>query len=196
MISWLAARNDGEEYGKMLVYKFPKDRLVYGPMQIEALIDQDSEISQQITLWSQSGSTVIRGNLLAIPIEDSILYVEPLYLRAEKGEIPQLRRIIVSDGSEVVMAEDLETSLRKLFGRTAEEERKVVLEEGVTVKNLIENALQFYREAQDAIREGDWAKYGNRLNQLENTLKSLQDLIQQDELLESQESIEEEIEQE
>ncbi|MGE4412692.1 MAG: UPF0182 family protein [Candidatus Caldatribacteriota bacterium] len=196
MISWLAARNDGEEYGKMLVYKFPKDRLVYGPMQIEALIDQDSEISQQITLWSQSGSTVIRGNLLAIPIEDSILYVEPLYLRAEKGEIPQLRRIIVSDGSEVVMAEDLETSLRKLFGRTVEEERKVVLEEGVTVQNLIENALQFYREAQDAIREGDWAKYGNRLNQLENTLKSLQDLIQQDELPESQESIEEEIEQE
>ncbi|MEA1939311.1 MAG: UPF0182 family protein, partial [Candidatus Caldatribacteriota bacterium] len=89
MIAWLAAKNDQPEYGDLIVYKFPKEKLVFGPMQIEARIDQDSEISQQLTLWGQKGSTVIRGNLLVIPIEKSIIYVEPLYLRAEKGEIPE-----------------------------------------------------------------------------------------------------------
>ncbi|HOR42169.1 MAG TPA: UPF0182 family protein, partial [Atribacterota bacterium] len=176
MIAWLAARNDGEEYGKMLVYKFPKDRLVYGPMQLEALIDQDSEISQQITLWSQSGSTVIRGNLLAIPIEDAVLYVEPLYLRAELGEIPQLRRVIASDGSEVVMDADLETTLRKLFGKSLEERRELVTGEEATINNLIENALQYYSEAKQAAQEGNWSLYGQCLNQLEEVLKLLETL--------------------
>jgi len=185
MIAWLAARNDEEDYGKMIVYNFPKDKLVYGPMQIEALIDQDSEISQQITLWSQSGSTVIRGNLLAIPIEESVLYVEPLYLRAELGEIPQLRRVIVSNGSTVAMDVDLESALRRLFGRAVEERREVILEEGATLKNLIENAIRNYLDARDAAREGNWSQYGNRLDQLENDLQSLQSFIQQDELEES-----------
>ncbi|GAI06415.1 unnamed protein product, partial [marine sediment metagenome] len=103
MIAWLAAKNDQPEYGNLIVYKFPKEKLIYGPMQIEARIDQDSEISQQLTLWGQKGSTVIRGNLLVIPIEKSIIYVEPLYLRAEKGEIPELKRVIVSNGSDVMI---------------------------------------------------------------------------------------------
>ena len=179
MIAWLAVRNDGEKYGKMLVYKFPKDKLIYGPMQIEAMIDQDSEISQQITLWSQSGSTVIRGNLLAIPIEDSVLYAEPLYLKAEKGEIPQLRRVIVSDGSDVAMDINLDSTLRKLFGRTIEGKREVKLEEGDTPNNLIDNAMRYYREAQEAAQRGDWAQYGNSLKKLESVLQSLQTLIQQ-----------------
>jgi len=189
MIAWLAARNDGEGYGEMIVYKFPKDKLVYGPMQVEALIDQDSEISQQITLWSQSGSTVIRGNILVIPIEDSVLYVEPLYLRAEQGEIPQLRRVIVSNGSEVAMAVDLESSLRILFGRTIEEEmkeieREIILEEGSTLNSLIENAIQYYLDATDAAQEGNWTQYGENLEDLEDTLESLQNFIQQMELQE------------
>jgi uncharacterized protein len=193
MIAWLAARNDEEKYGELLVYKFPKDKLVYGPMQVEALIDQDSEISQQITLWSQSGSTVIRGNILVIPIEDSVLYVEPLYLRAEQGEIPQLRRVIVSNGSDVRMAEDLKTALRLLFGRIAEEEieeieREIILEEGTTLNGLIENAVQYYLDATDAAQEGNWEQYGKNLEDLEDTLESLQKFIQRDEL---QESIEE-----
>jgi uncharacterized protein len=193
MIAWLAARNDEEKYGELLVYKFPKDKLVYGPMQVEALIDQDSEISQQITLWSQSGSTVIRGNILVIPIEDSVLYVEPLYLRAEQGEIPQLRRVIVSNGSDVRMAEDLKTALRLLFGRIAEEEieeieREIILEEGTTLNGLIENAVQYYLDATDAAQEGNWEQYGKNLEDLEDALESLQKFIQRDEL---QESIEE-----
>ncbi len=191
MIAWLAARNDGEEYGKMVVYKFPKDRLVYGPMQIEALIDQDSEISQQITLWSQSGSTVIRGNLLAIPIEDSVLYVEPLYLRAELGEIPQLRRVIVSNGSVVAMDVDLDNALRRLFGRPREERREVILEEGTTLNNLIDRAVQYYLEAKNAIQEGNWTLYGQRLNQLEEVLETLQNFVQQDEKEELQDLHEE-----
>ncbi len=191
MIAWLAARNDGEEYGNMLVYKFPKDKLIYGPMQLEALIDQDSEISQQITLWSQSGSTVIRGNLLAIPIEDSVLYVEPLYLRAEKGEIPQLRRVIVSDGINLTMDTDLDRALRKLFDMPSREKSEIILEEGVTLNDFIKNAIKYYMEAKDASRGGNWALYGQRLNQLEEVLEILKDFIQNDELQNLQDSFEE-----
>jgi uncharacterized membrane protein (UPF0182 family) len=191
MIAWLAARNDGEEYGKMLVYKFPKDKLIYGPMQLEALIDQDSEISQQITLWSQSGSTVIRGNLLAIPIEDSVLYAEPLYLRAEKGEIPQLRRVIVSDGVNLTMDTNLERAIRRLFDRPVDEKSEIILQEGVTLNDFIKNAIKYYMEAKDASREGNWALYGQRLNQLEETLDVLKDFVEQDELQELQDIFEE-----
>ncbi len=191
MIAWLAARNDGEEYGKMLVYKFPKDKLIYGPMQLEALIDQDSEISQQITLWSQSGSTVIRGNLLAIPIEDAVLYAEPLYLRAEKGEIPQLRRVIVSDGVNLTMDTNLDRALRRLFDRQVVEKREAILKEGVTLNDLINNAIRYYREAKDASREGNWALYGQRLEQLEETLEILKGFVEQDELQELQDLLEE-----
>jgi len=184
MIAWLAARNDDEKYGELVVYKFPKDKLIYGPMQVEALIDQDSEISQQITLWSQSGSAVIRGNLLVIPIEDSVFYVEPLYLRAEQGEIPQLRRVIVSDGSEVSMAVGLDSAIRLLFSKSLGEIEKevmgsTILEEGTTLNSLIENANQYYLNATNAAQEGNWAEYGENLENLKNTLESLKSFIDQ-----------------
>ena len=192
MIAWLAARNDDEEYGELLVYKFPKDKLIYGPMQVEALIDQDSEISQQITLWSQSGSAVIRGNLLVIPIEDSVFYVEPLYLRAEQGEIPQLRRVIVSDGSEVSMAVDLDTAIRLLFGKALGEIKeevmdRIILEEGTTLNSLIENANQYYLNATNAAQEGKWTEYGENLENLKNALESLKSIIEQEKLQKPQE---------
>jgi len=116
MVAWLAARSDGDNYGKLLLYKFPKEKLVYGPLQIEAKFDQDSEISQQLTLWSQQGSRVTRGNLLVIPLADSILYIEPLYIRAEAGQLPELKRVLVSDGERVVMEETLGDALLALFG--------------------------------------------------------------------------------
>src|SRR5246127_1286289 len=103
MIAWLAARCDQPDYGKLIVYAFPKDKLVYGPFQIEALINQNTEVSQQITLWNQSGSRVIRGNLLVVPIGNSILYVTPLYLRAQSGQMPELQRVIAIYGDHVVM---------------------------------------------------------------------------------------------
>jgi uncharacterized protein len=106
MIAWLAARSDPPDYGKLIVYEFPKDKLVYGPFQIEARINQNTEISQQLSLWNQMGSRVIRGNLLVIPIENSILYVSPLYLRAETGQLPELKRVIAAYGDHVVMDEN------------------------------------------------------------------------------------------
>src|SRR5262249_48891158 len=116
MIAWLAARCDAPDYGKLIVYEFPKEKLVYGPFQIEARINQNTDISQQITLWNQMGSRVIRGaNLLAIPIENSILYVSPLYLRAEHGHLPELKRVIASYGEHVVMKETLAEALSALF---------------------------------------------------------------------------------
>ena len=115
MIAWLAARCDQTDYGKLIVYEFPKDKLVYGPFQIEALINQNTEVSQQISLWNQSGSRVIRGNLLVVPIGNSILYVTPLYLRAQSGQLPELKRVIAIYGDRVVMEETLAGALAALF---------------------------------------------------------------------------------
>lgn len=115
LISWLAGRSDGEEYGTMLLYTFPKQTLVYGPEQIEARINQDPIISQQISLWNRQGSSALQGNLLVIPIEQSLLYVEPLYLEAEQNRLPILARVIVAYGSRIVMAETLEEALEAVF---------------------------------------------------------------------------------
>jgi len=178
MIAWLAAKNDQPEYGNLIVYKFPKEKLIYGPMQIEARIDQDSDISQQLTLWGQKGSTVIRGNLLVIPIEKSIIYVEPLYLRAEKGEIPELKKVIVSNGSDVMMGNNLEEALEKLFARTfTEKEAEVTVTGGEkTLRDLVQEAAGYFENAQGFARTGDWAKYGEELKKLENTLNLLEEM--------------------
>ena len=177
MIAWLAAKNDQPEYGNLVVYKFPKDKLIFGPMQIEARIDQDSEISQQLTLWGQKGSTVIRGNLLVIPIEESIIYVEPLYLRAEKGEIPELKRVIISNGTDVVIGNNLEDALGKLFAGAYEKEESIVISgEEKTLQDLILEASEYYQNAQQFSREGNWSGYGEELNKLEQTLKLLEEL--------------------
>jgi uncharacterized membrane protein (UPF0182 family) len=175
MIAWLAAKNDQPEYGNLIVYKFPKEKLIFGPMQIEARIDQNSEISQQLTLWGQKGSTVIRGNLLVIPIEESIIYVEPLYLRAEMGEIPELKRVIVSNGSDVVIGQDLEEALGKLFAQAFKEREIVITGEEKTLKDLIKEAAGYYESAQGFAQEGNWSKYGEELQKLEQTLKLLEE---------------------
>jgi uncharacterized membrane protein (UPF0182 family) len=117
--AWLAARSDPPHYGKLVVYNFPKKKLIYGPRQIEARIDQDSVISQHLTLWNQRGSQVIRGNLLVIPIERSLVYVEPLYIAAEKGQLPELKRVIVGFGDRIAMDETLEGALARVFGGPA-----------------------------------------------------------------------------
>ena len=116
LAAWLTARCDGENYGKVMAYTFPRDRLVYGPKQVDARINQDAFISQQLTLWSQRGSEVIRGSMLVIPIEKSLLYVQPLYLAADKAGLPELRRVIVAYGDQVVMEQTLELALQRIFG--------------------------------------------------------------------------------
>ena len=124
MSAWMAVRCDAANYGKIIVFKFPKDKLVYGPSQIEARIDQDTEISRQLSLWNQRGSQVIRGRLLAIPIEKSIMYFESLYLAAEKGQLPELKRVIVAYGNSIAMEDNLETSLQRIFGAKVLKEEK------------------------------------------------------------------------
>jgi hypothetical protein len=119
MIAWLATRCDFPDYGKMLFYELPKDKLIFGPNQISAMIDQNTTISQQLTLWDQKGSGVIRGKLIVIPIENSFLYVVPLYLKAEGTNFPQLKRVIVATGDKVVMEPTLDAALTSLFGGAA-----------------------------------------------------------------------------
>jgi uncharacterized protein len=115
LIAWLAARSDGDNYGKLLLYSFPKERLVYGPEQIEARINQDPVISQQISLWNRQGSRAIQGNLLVIPIEQSLLYVEPIYLEATQNSLPTLVRVVVAYENRIVMAQTLEQALQGIF---------------------------------------------------------------------------------
>src|SRR4030095_11542036 len=117
MIAWMAARCDAPNYGRLIVYNFPKQRLIYGPSQIMSRINQDTEISRQLSLWNQKGSVVIHGSLLVIPIEESILYIQPLYLAAaQEGSLPELKRVIVAFGNTIAMEETLELALARIFG--------------------------------------------------------------------------------
>jgi hypothetical protein len=175
MISWMAARSDGDNYGKLILYKFPKDKLVYGPLQIEAKFDQDSEISQQLTLWSQQGSTVARGNLLVIPIGDSLIYIEPLYIQAEQGQLPELKRILVSDGERVVMEQDLGSALEALFGRSKRSLREGLKQQDKdkSVEELIEQANLYYNQVLDSMNKQDWTGIGDNFEKLGSVLKVL-----------------------
>jgi uncharacterized membrane protein (UPF0182 family) len=177
LAAWMAARCDGENYGKITVYTFPRDRLIFGPRQIDARIDQDAYISQQLTLWGQHGSDVIRGSLLIIPIEDSLIYVQPLYLVAtDKGGLPELRRVIVAYGNNVVMEETLEAAIQRLF--TGSLPRMRVMEEGTSAitrqpRELGARALDQLRKAREALRKEDWTGYGKYLKELEETLREM-----------------------
>ncbi|MFQ6136108.1 MAG: UPF0182 family protein [Candidatus Hydrothermarchaeales archaeon] len=175
MIAWMFARSDQPDYGKVGLYKFEKKELIYGPMQIEARIDQDAEISEQLTLWGQVGSEVIRGNLLVIPIENSILYVEPLYLQAERGRIPELKRVIAVYGPRLTMEEDLTTSLAKLFEVTVTPAPVERVEVNLTREDLITSALAHYEQAQIHLREGNWTGYGRELEELKEDLLRLKE---------------------
>ncbi|WP_024513697.1 UPF0182 family protein [Bradyrhizobium sp. Tv2a-2] len=173
MIAWLAARCDSPDYGKLIVYEFPKDKLVYGPLQIEARINQSTEISQQLTLWNQMGSRVIRGNLLVIPIENSILYVSPLYLRAEQGHLPELKRVIAAYGEHVVMKETLSEALSALFaeGGPAPAPPRAVTEtsHGASARE----ALDHYNQAMERLKSGDWAGFGTDIQAMRAILEQL-----------------------
>ncbi|MDP7210835.1 MAG: UPF0182 family protein, partial [Vicinamibacterales bacterium] len=119
LAAWMVARSDGEHYGKLMVFQFPKQKLIFGPQQIVSRINQDEDISPQLTLWNQQGSQVIQGTLLVVPIEESLLYIRPLYLRAADGQIPELKRVIVAYQNEIVMEETLALALNRLFGGRA-----------------------------------------------------------------------------
>ncbi len=188
MSAWLAARSDPPQYGTLLVYTFPKQKLVYGPRQIEARINQDAYISQQLSLWNQQGSQVIRGSLLAIPVEKSLLYVQPLYLAAsERGSLPELKRVIAAFGSQIAMEETLEGSLTRLFGGPGQALAAArppapgapITDQASPVpaglRELTARAAEQFARAQEMLRQGNWAVYGEQMRGLEQTLKTLRE---------------------
>ena len=173
MIGWLAARSDPAEYGTLESYLFSKQRLVFGPMQIESRIDQDADISQQITLWSESGSRVIRGNLLAIPIEDTIIYIEPLFLESrEEGALPELKRVILAHGDRVTMQPTLEQALAVQLGAAEPGPGPGPGPGGGLSQAQLERAQSLWEEARAALQAGDFATYAERIEELGALLES------------------------
>jgi uncharacterized membrane protein (UPF0182 family) len=186
LAAWMVARNDGAAYGKLRVYRLSRQRLVFGPQQIENRINQNTEISRQISLWDQRGSRVIRGDLLVIPIEESLLYVQPLYLQAEGGRIPELKRVVVAYENRVEMGETLDGALAALFGGSPESGRQPApavatgppVTTGLPVADsgfraLATEARRRYQAALQAQRELDWTRYGEEMRQLGALLERL-----------------------
>jgi uncharacterized membrane protein (UPF0182 family) len=195
MVAWMAARSDPPNYGRLLVYRFPKDTTVFGPMQIEARINQDPTISSQLTLWNQQGSQVIRGNLLVVPMADSLLYIEPLYLQAEGSALPELKRVIVAYGSQIAMEPTLEQAVARIFGALpaapaspgapatvapaspptpGPSVRVPAGADSARVAALVADANAHYARAQAALKAGDFATYGQEISALGRTLSELQ----------------------
>jgi len=177
LAAWMVARNDGAEYGKLRVYRLSRQTLVFGPTQIENRINQNTEISQQVSLWDQHGSQVIWGDLLVIPIGTALLYVQPLYLRAAGGKIPELKRVVVAYQNEVAMAETLDAALAQLFGGTAAPRAEAAAVAAVPPADarraLVAEARQHYDAAMAAQRAGDWARYGAEIKALGGILERL-----------------------
>jgi uncharacterized membrane protein (UPF0182 family) len=184
MIALLVARMDPPQYGRIIAYTFPKQKLVFGPRNIQARINQDPVISQQISLWNQQGSRVITGNLLAIPIEQSLVYVQPLYLAAtEQGALPELRRVVVAHGNQIAMEPTLEAALSRVFGarvrgeETAARapERGAPAAPSAAIVGGVQRAWEAWQRGQEALRRGDWATYGQEQKRLEEALRQLRE---------------------
>ena len=188
LAAWMVARSDGDNYGKLMVFQFPKQTVIFGPRQVAARISQDQVIAPQITLWNQQGSEVIQGNLLVIPIEESLLYIRPLYLRAAGGRIPELKRVVVAYQNHIVMEETLDAALDRLFPggatpqrdsdtRTPERSQPRAADSGSATPapstGAASEAQQHYQRALEAQRAGDWARYGEEIKQLGEALKRL-----------------------
>lgn len=183
MTAIMMARNDGNRYGQLLVYKFPKNKTVYGPMQIEAQIDQNTEISKEFSLWNSSGSKYRRGDLFVIPINHSIMYVEPVYLEASNQAIPEMKRVIVAYGDKIAYESTLEDALADLFGEdeNSGQSQSASASSGKknsgksNTKKLIQKANEAYENAVNAQKSGNWKKYGDYLDELEKYLNQLED---------------------
>jgi uncharacterized membrane protein (UPF0182 family) len=186
LAAWMVARSDGEQYGQLVVYRFPRQSLVFGPNQVANRMNQNTEISRQLSLWDQRGSQVVFGNLLVIPIEEALIFVRAIYLRAEGGRIPELKRVVVAYQNQVVMEETLQEGLGRLFG-TGPGPAPTDLEAPgqpapqppalagtpQEISELIAEAGRRYRQAVEAQREGNWADYGEEIRRLGEILEQL-----------------------
>jgi len=186
MIGLLVARMDPPQYGGLIAYQFPKQKLVFGPRNIQARINQDPVISQQIALWNQQGSRVITGSLLAIPIDQSLVYVQPLYLAAaEQGALPELRRVVVAYGNSIAMESTLEASLARIFGARVRGDEVAAVRPaerapappsaGVAISAGVQRAWEAWQRGQEALRRGDWAAYGQEQKRIEEALRTLRE---------------------
>ncbi|MBA2258612.1 MAG: UPF0182 family protein, partial [Acidobacteria bacterium] len=190
LASWMVARSDGANYGTLAVFQFPKQTVIFGPRQVAARISQDQAISPQITLWNQQGSEVIQGTLLVIPIEESLIYIRPLYLKAAGGQIPELKRVIVAYQNNIVMEENLTAALDRIFpgggtrpqpqpptgaptGQPGQPGVERPQSSTPEVGTLAEQARAHYQRAMQAQREGNWALYGEEIRKLGEVLEKL-----------------------
>jgi hypothetical protein len=176
----MSVKCDFPDYGKFVVYRFPKQRLVYGPKQIESRMNQDPEISRQLSLWDQRGSKVTLGTLLVIPVEESLIYVQPMYLKAESGQIPELKRVIVAYENQIAMEETLEKALGRIFGQEIKKTREEAIQavgeaKAEGLKPLSDQAWQQLQKARQSLREENWAAFGQSLRDLELTLKQMRE---------------------
>ncbi|NOX85512.1 MAG: UPF0182 family protein [Chlorobi bacterium] len=178
MNAWLCARCDAPNYGELIVYTLPKDKLIYGPMQIEARINQKPDISSELTLWSQKGSMVIKGNQLVIPIKNSFIYVEPVYLQSERGQIPELKRVIVAFKERIEMKKTLDEALRAVFNVSAGQEivPQTVAEQtpgtpGFSVE--AQKALDHYNNALNYLKQNNWEGFGKELELMKSVLSEM-----------------------
>ncbi len=176
MVAWMCARCDAPNYGKLIVYSLPKDKLIYGPMQIEARINQKPDISSELTLWGQQGSKVIKGNQLVIPIKNSFIYVEPVYLQSEQGQIPELKRVIVAYKEQIEMRRTLDQALQAVFnvqenqGAAAEVKPGLVQTGMPVLSDQARQALGHYNRALQYLKQNNWAGYGKELKQMKEIL--------------------------
>ncbi len=187
LAAWMVARNDGPHYGKLAVFRFPRQSLVFGPNQIVNRINQDTDVSRQITLWDQRGSEVLRGELLVLPIDGALIYVQPLYLRAQGGRIPELKRVVVAHEGRVAMAETLDAALSTLLGMPSRQSVGTLAADSTTAvpaapnaavdagsQSLTSRALDHYEKARAAQRADNWAVYGEEMRKLGEVLRQIQ----------------------
>ncbi len=180
MIAWMCARCDAPNYGDLIVYSLPKDKLIYGPMQVEARINQQPDISSELTLWGQQGSQVFKGNQLIIPIKNTFLYVEPVYLQSEQGQIPELKRVIVAYNDQIEMRSTLEESLQAIFNSSGSQDTTIVQQvKGIekmistSLSAKAQEALDHYNKANAYLKQNDWANYGKELQEMKAVLTEM-----------------------
>ena len=188
IIGWMAGRSDGDHYGKLLVYNFPKSRLIDGPLQIEARIDQNPQLSGQFTLWNQQGSRVKRGHLLVVPMGRSLLYVEPVYLQAQTSPMPELRLVVLATQDKLVFGQNFAEAVNNLLGEatkavseqkpptTAPEEAKPSETAPQNLSQLVNRAIQEFEEYQRLTAQGKLAEAGQKLEQHKRTLEEIRKL--------------------
>ena len=181
MIAWMCARCDVPNYGELIVYTLPKDKLVYGPVQIEGRINQKPDISAELTLWGQHGSHVFKGNQLVIPINNSFIYVEPVYLQSQEGQIPELKRVIVIYKDQIEMEKTLDEALQAIFNPSGQQDSTMVPQPEVNMGSIAKSvlsdkakeALDHYNKAVEYLKQGDWAGYGKELQQMKAILSEM-----------------------